>query len=189
MGELLKTIRQKPVIAALRGLQLLEAALVSTISTIFYLHADISNLSFLTDKAREFGKNVFFHLEFIDGLGRDSAAVQHIARTAKPDGIITTRANSVRDAKDAGLFVVQRFFMVDKLSYETAVKNIEIAEPDMVELMPGIIPQIIRQMSADTRIPIIAGGLITTKGEAFQALQAGAAAVSTGTQALWNMYK
>jgi len=189
MGEILKSIRQKPVIAALRGVQLLEAALASCVSTVFYLQTDISEIGYLTGRAREYGKNVFFHLEFIDGLGRDSAAVRYIARIAKPDGIITTRANSVKDAKDAGLFAVQRFFMVDRLSYDTAVKNIEISGPDMVELMPGIIPQIIRRLAADTQIPVIAGGLITTKEEAYDALQAGAAAVSTGSQALWNMYK
>jgi len=189
MGELFKSIRQKPVIAALRGVQLLESALVSSVSTFFYLHADIFELTPLTEKAREYGKNVFFHLEFIDGLGRDGAAVQYLGKTARPDGIITTRASSVKEAKDAGLFAVQRFFMVDKQSYDTAVKNIEVARPDMIELMPGILPQIIRQMTADTDIPVIAGGLITTKDEAFSALQAGAAAVSTGTQELWNMYK
>jgi glycerol uptake operon antiterminator len=189
MGEIIRSIRQKPVIAALRGEQLLEAALASTVSTVFYLHADIFRLGELTEKARERGKIAFFHLEFIDGLGRDGAAVQYLSKTARPDGVITTRVNSVKEAKDAGLFAVQRFFMVDRQSYDTAVKNIEIARPDMIELMPGIIPQIIRQMASDTNIPVIAGGLVTTKEEAFLALQAGAAAVSTGTQDLWNMYK
>lgn len=187
MGEILNAIKRKQVIAALRNVSNMESALASGVSTLFILHADIFKMAALTEKVKEHGKHVFLHMEFIDGLGRDRSAVQYIARTAKPDGVITTRANSVRDAKDAGLFTVQRFFMVDTQSYETAVKNIEVAQPDMIELMPGILPKIIRMMANDTRIPIIAGGLITTKEEAVQALAAGAIAVSTGSQDLWSM--
>lgn len=189
MHELIKSIQQKPVIAALRSSHALNVALASSISTLFYLHASIFDLTELTQKAKQHNKNVFFHMEFIDGLGRDSAAISYIAKTARPDGIITTRVNSIKDAKDAGLFTVQRFFMVDKQSYDTAVKNAQVAQPDLIEIMPGIIPQVIRQMAADTKIPVIAGGLITTKDEAFSALQAGAFAISTGTEELWNMYK
>ena len=189
MGDLVRSIRQKPVIAALRNEKQMELALTTSVSTLFFLHSDIFKMPQFTEKARKNEKSVFFHLEFIDGLGRDMAAAQYIARTVKPDGVITTRANSVRDAKEAGLFTVQRFFMVDRQSYDTAVKNIEVARPDMIELMPGIIPKIIKQMVSDTNIPVIAGGLITTKEEALSAFQAGAAAVSTGTQELWNMLK
>ena len=189
MSEILRSIRKKPVIAALRGVQLLETALMSSVSTLFFLNADIQSLAPLTEKAKVHQKNAFFHFEFIDGLGRDSSAVRYLTQIAKPDGIITTRVNTIRDAKEAGFFTVQRFFMVDRQSYETALKNIEIAKPDIIELMPGIMPQIISRMAADTDIPIIAGGLITTKDEAFSAMQAGAVAVSTGTQDLWNIYK
>lgn len=189
MNELLQSIRQKPVIAALRDYKPLEGALSSSVSTIFYLNSDILKLPSLTEKAKKYNKNVFFHLEFIDGLGRDRSAVRYLAQVAKPDGIITTRANSIRDAKDEGLFTIQRFFMVDRQSYDTAVKNIEISRPDIIELMPGIMPQIISRMVSDIKIPVIAGGLITTKDEAFSAMQAGAFAVSTGMQSLWNMFK
>lgn len=187
MGDILNAIKQKKVIAALRSASNMDAALSSDVSTLFFLHSDIFKMPALTKKAQEHGKQVFLHMEFIDGLGRDRSAVQYIARAAKPDGVITTRANSVRDAKDAGLFTVQRFFMVDTQSYETAVKNIEVAQPDMIEVMPGILPKIIHRMARDTNIPIIAGGLITTELEALQALEAGAVAVSIGAQNLWSL--
>lgn len=189
LHELLQSIRKKPVIAALRSLQLLDAALSSSVSTVFYLNADITQLSLLADKARSCGKNSFFHLEFIDGLGRDRSAVRYLAQTVKPDGIITTRANSVRDAREEGVMTIQRCFLVDSQSYDTAVKSIEVSKPDIIELMPGIMPQIISRLVSDTKIPVIAGGLITTKDEAFMAMQAGAFAVSTGAQNLWNMVK
>lgn len=189
MNEILQSIRQKPVIAALRDFKLLDAALSSSISTIFYLNSDIFKLPSLTEKAKKCDKHVFFHLEFIEGLGRDRPAVRYLAQVAKPDGIITTRANSIRDAKDEGLLTIQRFFMVDTQSYDTAIKNIEVSKPDIIELMPGIMPQIISRMVSDTKIPVIAGGLITSKDEAFLAMQAGAFAISTGMQSLWNMFK
>ena len=53
-------------------------------------------------------------------------------------------------------------------------------------MMPGILPEIIKEFNRNIGIPIIAGGLIKTKNEIYQALGAGAKAISTGKQELWN---
>ena len=38
-----------------------------------------------------------------------------------------------------GLFTIQRFFIVDSHSVDTAVESIRIGKPDVVEIMPGVI--------------------------------------------------
>ena len=55
---------------------------------------------------------------------------------------------------------------------------------DMFEIMPGVVNKITRRFASGTT-PVIAGGLIETKAEVTGALQAGAAAVSTGKKKLW----
>lgn len=49
----------------------------------------------------------------------------------------------------------------------------------MVEIMPGIMPEIIERLKIEIKIPIIAGGLISDKKDIIAALSAGADAVST----------
>ena len=58
------------------------------------------------------------------------------------------------------------------------------AKPDFVEIMPGVIEKVIKKFASD-KIPVIAGGLLETKGEVTAALKSGALAVSTGKKELW----
>jgi glycerol uptake operon antiterminator len=57
--------------------------------------------------------------------------------------------------------------------------------PDEVELMPGLMPRIIRDMKQRIKQPLIVGGLIRHKEEISSALQSGADYVSIGDAALW----
>ena len=56
--------------------------------------------------------------------------------------------------------------------------------PDLIEIMPGVIEKVIKKFASD-KIPVIAGGLLETKGEVTAALKSGALAVSTGKKELW----
>ena len=102
-------------------------------------------------------------------------------------GILTTKTNMIRPAKDIGLVTVQRFFIVDSHSVGTSIESIKISKPDIIELMPGIVTKKIREFSEKADMPIIAGGIVETVDEVRAALAAGATVVSTGEAALWNV--
>ena len=107
--------------------------------------------------------------------------------TVDADGILTTKTNMIRPAKDIGLVTVQRFFIVDSHSVDTAVESIRIAKPDVVEIMPGVVCKKIREFSDKVRnTPILAGGLIEFKEDVDNAIEAGATAVSTANRQLWD---
>ena len=61
--------------------------------------------------------------------------------------------------------------------------------PDMVEVMPGICPRVIRRLSSaeGRRLPVIAGGMIEEKEDIVEALSAGASGVSTSRTELWEL--
>jgi len=59
--------------------------------------------------------------------------------------------------------------------------------PDGVEVMPGAANKIIKTIRKQINIPIIAGGLIEEKKEVIEAIGAGAMAISTTRDALWNL--
>ena len=57
----------------------------------------------------------------------------------------------------------------------------------MIEVMPGLMPKIVKRVSASCGKPIIAGGLVTEKSDVVSALEAGAIAVSSTNIGVWSM--
>ena len=76
--------------------------------------------------------------------------------------------------------------MIDSRSVDTALETLRSSKADMVEIMPAIAYKSIGKIKANINIPIIAGGLIEHKDEVFQALNSGAAMISTGKKEIWN---
>ncbi len=125
------------------------------------------------------------HIDFAEGVGRDRAGLLFIQNLGI-DGIISTRANIIRMAREFGLATVQRFFIVDSHSVDTAVESIKVSKPDTIEIMPGILPRTITKFKERVKMPVIAGGLIETKGDIIGAIAAGASAISTAKKELWT---
>ena len=72
------------------------------------------------------------------------------------------------------------------MAYETALsaKNLR---PDAIDILPGLMPGMIRKLHQATGLPVLTGGLITQKQEVLQALDAGALAISSTAPAVWHM--
>jgi len=182
--KILQCLECNPVIAAVRQ-DTLPAAIASPAEVIFHLGADLMSIPDAVQAVHNAGKHIFIHIDLAEGLGKDRAAVDYLAKCGA-DGIISTRAQLIRYAKEAGLLTVQRFFALDSQGIMAIDEMLESSRPDMMELMPGVIPKLIRRFSSGP-IPVIAGGLVQCKTEVTEAISAGAAAVSTGTQILWHI--
>jgi len=180
-------LEENPIVAALEEEKDYDAAVQSPVRMIFLLRCDILSLKEKVAFLKEHGKRVFVHMDLVQGLGSDYTAVQYVYENAKPDGIITTRNNIIKYGKELGLSTIQRFFVVDSHAFVSAVKTIEQTQPDAVEIMPGIMPGIIKELSAETRKPIIAGGLIHSKEDIISVLGAGAVGISTSKSKLWSL--
>ena len=185
MNRIIRRIEENPIIAAIRRETDVDAAVKSQVAAVFLLHADIFNIRPLVDSIKSYGKSVFIHVDFLEGLGRDRRAVDYIAQVIKPDGIISTGSSQIKYAREVGLFTVQRFFLVDSLSYETTIKAIQGTQPDMIEVMPAVMPGVIKRICSQVSTPVIAGGLIDTKEDIVEILRAGAVGASTGKKELW----
>lgn len=187
LREIIAKIEENPVIAAVRKEEDIEYAVSAPVTTIFLLKSDIFCVERDVQRIKQKNKNVFIHVELLEGIGKDNKAMDYIARVIKPSGIITTRTSQVKYAMEIGMCVIQRFFLVDSQSYETAIKSVHVVKPDMVEIMPAVMPGIISRFCKDVSLPVIAGGLIDNKGDMLGALKAGALGVSTGKRELWEL--
>lgn len=186
MHAYIEAISDSPVIAAVQNRQALEHVLSLQVPTLFLLNTDIFSSKEYVTTARAEGRNVFLHMDLIEGLAGNTKALDYVKNRISPSGIISTKSALIKYAREMGIFSIQRFFMVDSASYENAVKAVKNTKPSMVELMPGIIPDVIRRFTHETAVPVIAGGLITHKQQIIDALSAGALGVSTGCRELWT---
>lgn len=189
--EFYDAVEANPVIAAVKNDAGLQAAVeMEEIQVIFVLYGDVCTIPEILEKIKAAGKKAMVHIDLIAGLSAKEISVEFIARQTRADGIITTKPALVRRAKELGIFAVLRFFVIDSL----ALKNIENLEmqcgtsrPDFIEVLPGVMPKVLGRIAKVSRIPMIAGGLITEKEDVIAALSAGAIAVSSTNQDVWKL--
>ncbi|HJB68848.1 MAG TPA: glycerol-3-phosphate responsive antiterminator [Candidatus Fournierella excrementigallinarum] len=176
-----------PVIAAVKDETGLAAALKSECEVIFLLFGSVVNIPDLVERVRGAGKLAIVHIDLLDGLSQREVAVDGLVRMCAPDGIISTRPALVRRARHLGLVTVQRAFILDSLALSNLPDQLSVGKPDFIEILPGIMPRVIAEITQTTATPVIAGGLIKYKDEVMAAMRAGAAAVSTTCPAVWEM--
>lgn len=183
-NEILDCLELNPIIAAIRD-DGWEAALRSPAQLLFYLSADLTTVCRRITQAHEAGKILLVHMDLADGIGKDRSGIRYLAQHGV-DGIISTKPQIIRAAKEMGLLTVQRFFALDSKGMESIDEMLRISTPHLIEIMPGVIGKAIRRFEG-CGIPVIAGGLIETKSEVTEAIKCGAAAVSTGRESLWYL--
>ena len=181
-----KRMEKNPVICAVKDINNIDEAISSDSEIIFCLCGNIFNLPDVVNTVKSKGKLIFLHIDLIEGFSKDVTALKYINERIKPDGIISTKNNLLKVAKDLGLLTVQRLFIIDSLSIETTVKTSSTINPDAIEIMPGIMPRIIAELSNTLSVPIIAGGLISEKEDIIKATESGALGVSTSSKNLWR---
>lgn len=184
MDSVLQCLECNPIIAAVQR-DSLQKAIDSPAQIIFHLSADLMSVSDIVDAVHSAGKLIFIHLDLAEGLGKDRTAVRYLSKCGV-DGIISTKAQLIRYAKECGLVTVQRFFALDSKGMDSIEDMLRSSSPHFMEIMPGVIGKAIRRFQS-CGIPVIAGGLIETKSEVTEALSCGATAVSTGKSDLWML--
>lgn len=172
------------IIPAVRCDSELSEAILSDCELIFDLNPDLLTLKSKVDAAHRAGKKIYVHFDLASGIAKDKSGMLYV-KAVGVDGIISTRVNVIKLAREVSLFTVQRFFIVDSHSIETTVEAAKSAKPDMIEIMPGIIPKVIKEIKGELDTPIIAGGLIEQESEIETIIESGATAVSSGSKELW----
>ena len=180
-------IHNNPIIAAINDVNKLEDVINSPCKIVFLLTGDILNIKEIVDELKKHNKLVFVHIDLLCGFSKDVTALKYLNNTINLDGIITTKSNLIKAAKELNIFTIQRLFVLDSLALASGINSIKSIRPDAVEILPGIMPKIIREIRQETRIPIIAGGLIRDKSDVIDSLNSGAIGISTSNKNVWYM--
>lgn len=104
---------------------------------------------------------------------------------ARPTAIVSTKKQILQKARACGLITIFQIFMIDTQAFETGIQTARRLDCDAVEIMPGAIPHIIREVSSQLPLPVLCAGLVKTEAEIHEVLKAGAQAVATSRRPLW----
>ncbi len=185
--RVLEALKSHPVIPSLRREELLPVLGASKARVVLVSSGTIFTIAATCRALTEKDKLVFVHIDLIGGLGRDQAGVRFLKEVGAC-GIVTPHASLVAAARKEGLVAVHRLFALDSPSLETGIKVLAQSRPDFIEVLPGaVLPQVASFLRQHFRQPLIAAGLIRKPEEVAAALRAGAVAVDTSAEELWDL--
>lgn len=186
-NDLREAFLTNPIAAAVKNKDGLDRSIESKCPVVFILAGDILTIGDTVSRIKGSGKLAMVHIDLIEGLSPREVSVDFIARNTDADGIISTKPQLIRHAKSLGLLTVQRYFLLDSIALENIEKQLPTECADMIEVLPGPMPKVIKKVVSRSGKPVIVGGLIFDKEDIIQSLKAGAAAVSTSNPSLWRV--
>jgi glycerol uptake operon antiterminator len=185
-GEIIRRLTEFPYGAAVKSEEQLQIALESRPGVIFILRGDGLEMAPLLRQVHAAGKLAAVHLDLVDGIASDMAGVRWLVRSGA-DAIISSQGQAVRAIKAEGVTAIQRVLCLSELSVDHGLAAVSRAQPDIVELLPGVIlPQVADLVLPRLDVPLLAGGFIRQAEDVTAVLGAGALAVTTSERALWT---
>ena len=125
------------------------------------------------------------HIDLINGLSSKEIAVDFIKKYTNADGIISTKPALIRRAKELELYTILRLFILDSMAYENIEHQLHAARPDMIEILPALMPKVVAKICNLSNVPVIAGGLVADKEDVMALLQAGVVSISSTNEKIW----
>ncbi len=189
--DFVNKIEASPIIAAVKNDSELERCLKTDVEVVFTLYGDVCTIPEITKKIKAAGRIAMVHLDLIAGLTQKEISIDYIRDKTCADGIITTRANLIRHAKERGLAIVLRYFVLDSMAidniHKLALQGYS-SQPDVIEILPGtLVPKVVKRICAMSRVPVVAGGLIQDREDVMNMLDNGVIAISTSCPDVWLM--
>ena len=166
---MMSVLEQNPVLPAVKDAGRLEACLAQPAGVVFLLCGDI-----------------LVHADLVAGLAPREIAVDFLHRCGA-DGIISTRPMLLRRGRELGMLTVLRVFAIDSKAVSNLGRETEGGMPDVIEILPGTLCKVLRRLSRELPVPLIAGGLLSDKADVLAALGAGALCVSASDESLWAL--
>ena len=183
----MRALKINPVIPAVRGRdEDLERALAGDHAAIFVLGGDVFRMLEKVRRRPYRRPFICVNVDMVGGVASDPSGIRFLAREV--DGVISTHRRVVEIARDNEALAIQRLFAIDTSAVERGLKVLRQADPDAVEIVPGLaFPEIVESSRAALNKPVLAGGLIKDRPTAAAILKAGAVGVSTSDHRLWKL--
>ena len=114
---MVEDILNKKIAAAIRTEKDFSKALKSRVDVVFLLHSNIITVNQSVKEIHGAGKKAFVHLDFAEGIGKDRAGIEFLAKNGV-DGILTNPKKNRRQGHEYQMAKVQILFI-----FESQKKN------------------------------------------------------------------
>ena len=191
LNRVLHALADYPIIATVYSTpeppsEVVHTAIESAANIITFVRGSVFDMERDVPAIVGSGKLFFVHMDLVKGVARDEFGIRYIAQKLHAHGIISTHGHVLKMAREEGLLTIQRTILVDTVAFKNNIELIKSYKPDMVEVMPGRIPEYITVLCEQVNAPVITAGMVYTKEHVMAALKAGAIGVTTSAQQLWN---
>lgn len=176
------------ILPASSSMKEFEIFLKSSYEVGVFLDLHIAQLKNVHQMAKSANKKMIYHMDLINGIKGDDYATEFICQEFNPYGLISTKKSVILKAKQKGVLAIQRIFLIDSHALVNSYNLVKKTKPDFIEVLPGSMPWMIKEVKEELDTPIFAGGLIRTVEEAENALNAGATAITTSKTDIWKAF-
>lgn len=183
--EFKEALEDSPIIAAIKDDEGLKKCLTSDSRIIFILYGDICSIADIVDTVKSSGKIAMVHIDLVTGLSSKEIAVDFLKKYTKADGIISTKPALIKRAREIGFYTILRLFILDSMAYENIERQQQTAKPDLIEVLPALMPTVVAKICNMSKVPVIAGGLVSAKEEVMALLQTGVVSISSTNEKIW----
>ena len=185
--EFKEALEDSPIIAAIKDDEGLIKCVESDSRVIFILYGDIITIPNIVATVKAAGKIAMVHIDLFTGLSSKEITVDFLKKYTQADGIITTKPNLIKHAKVLGFYTILRLFLIDSMAYENIDRQVKNAKPDVIEVLPALMPKIVSKVCRLSPIPVIAGGLVSDKEDIMSILDTGVVSISSTNEKVWFM--
>ena len=106
--------------------------------------------------------------------------------TSGVDAVISSHGQLMAPIRHEGMTAILRLLLTRHSLLDTAVGAIARSNPNIVEVLPGVILPSVAALLPDFGVPVLAGGFIRTSSDVDAVLSAGALGVTTSAGQLWG---
>ena len=183
--EFREALENSPIIAAIKDEEGLKKCKTSESKVIFILYGDICSIGDIVSEVKASGKIAMVHIDLVAGLSAKEIAVDFIKKYTQADGIITTKPALIKRARELSLSTILRLFVIDSMAYSNIEHQLRTAKPDLIEVLPALMPKVLAKVCKLSTVPVIAGGLVSDKEDVMALLQAGVVSISSTNEKIW----
>lgn len=179
-------LAESTIIPAIRNPADIDRAVAAHGRIVYLLCCNPENLDDLARAIDAAGKIAIVNIDLMGGFSRDRYGLRYLAAHGV-SGVISTHAESLRQAQSIGLYVVQRTFLLDSAAMAHICSQLKSSSVDALEVLPAVaVPKLVAPLQAiSPDLPLVGGGLIANMAEIAALIDQGVSAVSTSDPQLW----
>lgn len=173
INTMIDILKNQICVPVVHSMKRLEKFIESDLIVCILQDIHISLLEHMIKTLHDNNKLALVHIDMVHGISSDEHGAEFLCQRLRADGVISSKTRIIETTKKNKKIAIQRMFLIDSKSIERGIETLQKSQPDIVEVMPAIAYKIIPYIKSQINMPLIGGGLLKTKEDILQGLEAG----------------